>query len=163
MSKAHVVVCEVTSKEELKKILMEFKDYRFLHDVKDDDKIEAYVEKQLTYGHVVAEYHDGKPVGFISFYDNDTNSKTAYISVFALSEGLGFMKGKTMVRIAMESFRIAKDCGLEKIKLEVDKENKVARKLYEHLGFKYTGEETDHSFYMIIEFDSLEGLIGKAK
>lgn len=163
MSKAHVDVHEVTSKEELKKILVEFKEYRFLHDVTDDDKIEAYAKKQLTYGHVVAEYHDGKPVGFISFYDNDTNSKTAYISVFALSEGLGFMKGKTMVRIATESFRIAKDCGLEKIKLEVDKENKVARKLYEHLGFKYTGEETDHSLYMLVEFDSLEGLIGKAK
>ena len=163
MSKAQVDVHEVTSAEEFKIILSKFKDYEFLHDVTDDDKINAYVEKQLTYGHVIAEYHDDDPVGFISFYDNDKENKTGYISVFALSDELGFMKGKTMVRIALESFKVAKDCGLDKIKIEVDKENKVARKLYEHLGFKYTGEETDHSLFMLVGFDSLASVMGKKK
>ncbi|WP_026657844.1 GNAT family N-acetyltransferase [Butyrivibrio sp. AC2005] len=144
-------VIEVKEVTEFIEILNEFRDYKTLTFMIDEDTKKKFAKKQIDNGHVIVERHDGLPVGFICIYCNDTENKVAFVTAFALSDKLGFAKGLTMARILNKAFELGIQAGMEKVKLEVDDENHRARKLYEAIGFKYLPEKGEHSSFMIME------------
>lgn len=161
MHKTQIAVEELTDKKQIKNVLLVFKNCEFLSAMTDPDKIDKFVEKLTTYGRIIAEYHDGVPVGFISFYDNNTTEKTAFINAFALDDKLGFLKGKTMNRLARHMvFTIHNKADMQFVKIEVNKRNKLAIRLYEHLGFEYLPEDTEQTYFMKIEAEKLERNLG---
>lgn len=148
MSKAKIEVKEATTFEEAEKAVLEFKDTHFLRAITNDDNRKAFIEKHLQYGHFLVEYHDEIPVGFFSFYCNDAESKTAYITSLALKDELGFLKGKTLIRLLTKGFAMGKEADMKSVRLEVEKDNKKAIKLYEHFGFKVVPSEKEETYYM---------------
>ena len=125
--------------------------------MKDEETKLQFAKKQIENGHVIAEKRDGVPTGFICFYSNDQETKTGYITAFALDEGLGLGKGKTMLRLFKEGVKIGSLSGMKSIKLEVAEDNNKARTLYECLGFKYLPEKGNGTLYMGMDFDALIG------
>ena len=148
MSNVNINVKEVTTFEEAENDILEFKDTYFLRAITDDDNRKSFIEKHLKNGHFLAEYHDEKPVGFFSFYCNDTDNKMAYITSLALKDELGFLKGKTLIRLLNTAFEIGKKNDMETVRLEVEKDNEKAIKLYKHFGFNVVPSEKEETYYM---------------
>jgi len=106
---------------------------------------ELYFEKICKYACFIEALDGNQCVGFSAFYANDDITKTAYITLIAVS--LSFQKmgiGKKLIDATIQKANI---CGMEKIRLEVDKENIKAIQLYNKNGFSVF-DETDRSFYM---------------
>ena len=84
--------------------------------------------------------------GFSAFYSNDDNLKTAYISFIAVAEDyrgnrIGSLLLNQVINIALQN-------NMTYIKLEVKKSN-TAHDFYKKNGFKYWGEASENSIYMI--------------
>ncbi len=148
MAKPTTNVCEITTYEEMDKVITTFKDSYYLRRITNPEYKDTFIKKQLECGHFVVEYHDDNPVGFISFYSNDLNSGVSFVTAMVVSEDLGFLKGKTLIRLLTESRNIAIKNNMKSVKLEVEKDNKRAIKLYEHFGFRPVEEETDNTIFM---------------
>lgn len=143
-----ITVKEVTTAEEAEKIILQYKDTYFLRAITEDDNRQAFINKHLENGHILVEYHDDKPVGFASFYSNDTENKMVYVTSLALDENLGFLKGKTLIRLIRKGMEIVKQNNMEIVRLEVERDNEKAIKLYKHFGFKVVSSEKDTTYYM---------------
>ena len=156
MRDADVSVREVTEIDELDRVFKAFAHMNFLDRVKNDDDRREYAEKLLANGHVVAEFHADKPVGMLCFYCNDLETRIGFITMFALLDELGFAKGRTMFNLAKLSAEIADRTGMEWVRIEVDDNNVIARKLYERMGFEYT-EKKEHSSMMLVPLEKLLG------
>ena len=90
--------------------------------------------------------YENKNVGFLGFYPIDNK---LYLSKFYL---LKEYRGKKISRIMFEFIvNYAKKEGLKSIYLNVNRNNEVAIKVYEHLGFVIIREEKNdigNGFYM---------------
>ena len=90
--------------------------------------------------------YENKNVGFLGFYPIDNK---LYLSKFYL---LKEYRGKKISRIMFEFIvNYAKKEGLKSIYLNVNRNNEVAIKVYEHLGFVVIREEKNdigNGFYM---------------
>jgi ribosomal protein S18 acetylase RimI-like enzyme len=106
---------------------------------------EKIIEKICSYAEVQIAYEDG-PVGYCAIYANDLNSKVGYITLIGVKkdyQGLGI--GKRLLNAAIET---AINQGMNRIKLEVYRENRDAINFYQKNGFEFTGEETERGLYM---------------
>jgi hypothetical protein len=133
-------------------VIKKLQDSEFISFADGDEAIVNYAKKQLEFGHMIVEYLDGEPVGYICFYANDHATRVVFISAIVVT-GSGLQRGKVFYNLITEGARIGIREGMTSVKLEVDKDNISARKLYEQIGFEYTGEEKEHSVYMVIEKD----------
>ena len=148
MASDNIIVKEETLFDKVEKVILEYKDTYFLRAITDDSNREQFINKHLKNGHFLVEYHDDKPVGFISFYSNDTETKKVYVTAFALSEDLGFLKGKTLIRLLNKGLEIVTKNNREIVRLEVERDNEKAIKLYKHLGFEITPSTKETTYYM---------------
>ena len=119
----------------------------------DEQKLEKYAKKVIKNGHLIVDRKEGRPVGVVSFYCNDTVSKTAYVTMLILSNRLGFAKGHTFFRLCAKAIELVNKTSMERIRIEVKENNTKARILYEHMGFKYTEEKGNDSLYMEISLE----------
>jgi hypothetical protein len=154
MADNNITVKEITAFDEAEKVILEFKDTYFLRAITSDDKREAYINKHLDNGHFIMAYHDEAPVGFVSFYSNDTENKIAYITALGLNEELGFLKGKTLIKLLNKGLEIAKQTNMKFVRLEVEKDNAKALKLYRHFGFKEIPSDKEESYLMEMEISN---------
>ncbi len=127
---------ELTSYEDIENVILNYKDNYFLRAITKDEYRKIFIDKHIRGGHFLAEYHNDVPVGFLSFYSNDLTTKKAFITAFALSDSLGFLKGKTLYRLFHYSLDIVLAAGMETVGLEVEKDNEKGIRLYNHMGFK---------------------------
>lgn len=106
-------------------------------------------EKFARFADVIAVEENGATVGFSAFYSNDGERRTAYLSMIAVDRNCrnGGI-GKILIN---ETVRRSKERGMEKLTLEVRKENLSAIGFYEHLGFSVCGENAE-SFLMTFVF-----------
>lgn len=148
MSNKEIVVKELTSYEEAEQVILEFKDNYFLRPITNDSYRATFINKHLENGHFLAEFNDGNPVGFFSFYSNDTESKVAFITSLALSEDLGFLKGKTLMRLVNNGIKLIRESGMEIVRLEVERDNEKGIKLYKHFGFHFIESDKENTYYM---------------
>lgn len=86
-------------------------------------------------------------VGYAVMYANDTDSLTAYISIFVIKkENQRQHIGKEIMNACKE---IAKSKGMNHIRLEVLSDNKNAISFYLHHGFVHEKNCSPSSIYMI--------------
>ena len=149
----NIITKEITTFTEVESVILAFKDTYFLRAITKDEYRKIFIQKHLDNGHFLAEYLDDNPVGFLSFYCNDKVNKICFVTSLAVSEALGFLKGKTLIRLIKLAKEVAVAAGTEIIRLEVEKDNEKAIKLYKHFGFYEiqlpTGNEK--TFYMEIK------------
>lgn len=160
---SNISVQELTTYEAIEQVVLAFSDSHFLRTITHGESRKQFIEKHLEYGHVVAEFHDETPVGFISFYSNDLINKIAYVTAFAISEDLGFLKGKTLMRLLSEGKKIVDEKGMKAVRLEVEKENTKAIRLYKHFGFnKISGTDnglthlSDNTIFMELNLENFK-------
>lgn len=140
---------KIKSLEEMEKLLNEYDGSAVRTISSRTGDLRAYAGKLFQYAENFALY-DGETahteVGFASFYGNDAKSRTVYLTIIAVRpafRGRGF---GTAVLNYLETF--GKENGMDRIKLEVDKENTGAIRFYGKNGFQITEEASGESFFM---------------
>ena len=156
MSNKNIIVKEISDYSEMEKIILKFKDTFFLRAITKDTYRDVFIKKHLENGHFLAEFHDDVPVGFISFYCNDTENKKAFITSLSLSDELGFLKGKTLMRLLKNGYQIAASKGMQTVGLEVESNNYKAIKLYKHFGFEFVQSSDEKTRLMEIQLNKLK-------
>ena len=86
-------------------------------------------------------------LGFIAFYANDRKTMVSYITQIAVKEEFQNQNiGKTLLGLCVEVSTIF---GMKYIKLEVYKNNNKAIRFYRKNGFRFYGEASSKSIYMV--------------
>ena len=103
-------------------------------------------EKFLKYGTILAVRKNGCYAGFSAFYANDTENRIAFLSMIAVKKDF---RGLSIGRLLLEkTIEAAKQNNMEKLKLEVARDNAGAIRFYHNNGFEICSE-TEKSFFMI--------------
>lgn len=109
--------------------------------------LDTYAEKLYNNAIVFAAVEEDKFIGFIAFYANDKNMRVAYLAQIAVKSKVQNRKvGKLLLDICTN---VSKNNGMGKLKLEVMNDNKIAIEFYERNCFKFCGEASEESKYMI--------------
>ena len=111
--------------------------------------LDGYAEKLATYGIVLVAVEGDATVGFAAFYANDERGKTAYLTQLAV-EGQSRGRGIAM-RLMGACMEISRNCGMTRMKLEVDNDNNKAIQFYVRLGFEPCGAASPVSCYMKLD------------
>lgn len=95
--------------------------------------LDNYCQKLTAYAENLLLNFDGQDIGFVCFYANDAQQKTAFITAIAVDpdyahRGLG-------MRLLEAAFSQSKALGMKLIRLEVNKHNQAALALYRKAGF----------------------------
>lgn len=100
---------------------------------------DAALRRQMQQGHVfLLALADGVPGGFASYELNYTQQPVSKLhKIYILPTMQGKSVGKALIN---EVARIAKDAGLLRVALNVNRDNKAIG-FYERHGFRKTGEE----------------------
>lgn len=143
------IIKEVQTKEDIQSLLESFTPYLGSLSSGSVDK-EALAEKYHKYAKVVVLYEETQLAGFGCFYCNDTQSRTAFLSLIAVlpchqRKGYGNM-------LLSEVISIAKKEGMKQIELEVKKKNPGAIQFYQKYGFSIMEKETENSVFMWLAF-----------
>lgn len=108
---------------------------------KRGEALKAYLLKMLKFGRILIDSEDGRIDGFIGFYVNDMQLKVAYVSSFVVSRAV---EGKGLARRLFERFlEIARSVGMERMELNVRKDNLRAIAFYSKMGLRVVGDGTD--------------------
>lgn len=125
-----MVIEKVLEKGSIEKILYEFKD-SFFNPMKEED-ISRYAEKWCEYAEVYIGKEGKITAGLLVFYIN--HREMAYLtSIVVKKECQRKGYGERLLKYFIETSRL---CGFEKMRLEVNRENQKAIKLYEKYGFQ---------------------------
>lgn len=108
--------------------------------------LKEYSNKLVTNGKIWGHYSMGEPISIVAGYFNN-NSLTGYLSLLSIDEKYRGKKFGTSLMKKVEEHAI--NCGMERIKLEVRKDNEVAQKFYENIGYKIIGDASNSSYYML--------------
>lgn len=158
MSKEEIIIKELTSFSEIEEAILKYKDTYFLRAITNDDNRKYFIEKHIKNGHFLVEYHGDNPVGFFSFYSNDTVTKIAFVTALSLSDELGFLKGKTLIRLLNKAYDIMTEAGMKTVQLEVEADNTRALKLYKHFGFAPIPNEKENIILMEMELSNYKSV-----
>ncbi len=150
----NIVVREIDNLDTAVEVINRHSDCQYIRLGDEPDSVEKFAKKQLEYGHFLAEYIDEEPVGYVCFYANDQINKRAYVTALVVS-GTGLLQGRLFYNLIEKAIIIGINAGMTSLKVEVDKLNTHARRLYEKMGFEYTGEENERSIYMLISKEKL--------
>ena len=135
---------------EIKTILNNFRDELPILKTSEEYR-QNMSEKFIKYGNVLFVEEQESILGFVAFYANDLETKTAYISFIAVKNA--FQK-KGVGTLLLNSCEIqAQKKGMNKIRLEVKKNNTNAQCFYKNHRFDFECDASDDSFYM---FKALE-------
>ena len=123
----------ITNIEECKKVLLHFS--KCLESLQKKDAIEFFAEKFSKNANVImAENIEKKCMGFIAYYANNLESKTAYITMIAtLPEYRGKHIGQSLMDYCKKDITAK---GFSFIRLEVGKNNHIAQHFYKKNNFK---------------------------
>lgn len=152
-----LVVEEIGQLDEAVLVVRKFEDGEFVSFANDDSLVQ-FAKKQLEFGHFLVAYQKDEPCGYICFYSNDQETKTAFVSVIAVS-GYGIGRGRLFSELISGAVRIAVREGMELVMIQVDRENLHAIRIYEKLGFEYIDEENEMGVLMRISMKKLIGVM----
>ena len=120
----------------------------------DEGSMYLYRESGAIVGAMAVTMYQGEDYHAIDWTTQVADDKVAVIHILAVSpdtQGKGF--GSEMIR---EAIRLARDKGMQAIRLDALASNTPAHKIYERLGFEYRGQQhlyaentgwTDFYFY----------------
>ncbi len=110
---------------------------------------EAVIYKIMKYAIFYAAFTTDKkiiPIGYVAFYANDKESRTAYISNIGVDAA--YQRHHIGSRLMKISLDTAKKNGMEIMRLEVLKTNKKAVSFYRHWGFTFESKGAEDTYYM---------------
>jgi len=123
-------------------------DNDFIPSLSSKVNIYDYSIKLLKNSEIISLICNEKLIGLLAIYCNNFINKEAFISVVCLSKDY---RGYGLSKVLLEkSIEIAKNKNFLKIKLEVNKNNKIAIKLYNKFGFKKILENSET---IIMQYD----------
>ena len=96
---------------------------------------------------IVPRFDDGTPLGYVSMYANNKETKSAYISMFCIRPE--FQKHHLGTLLMDKAAEVAQKNGMLSIKLEVLRENTKAQNFYLNYGFQIVEKEDKDSFFML--------------
>lgn len=135
----------VTEKDKIQEILRLFSSY--LNNLETVSNRKMFAEKFVANGKFFVLTKDECPKGFIAFYANDTISSVAFISMIAV---VPEFRRLSLGSILLEKcYEYSVTCGMKFIRLEVAKNNFVARSFYLKNGFNFERECSTHSDFYI--------------
>ena len=108
--------------------------------------LKDYAEKLGKSGKVWCHYDMGKPISIIAGYFNDIEERRAYLALLAVDTN--YRRKHLAISLISEFEEYALQKGMEKVKLEVRKNNDSAQALYCKFGYKIIGEASENSYYM---------------
>ena len=108
--------------------------------------IPEFSNKILSCGHLCVLREDDIVKGFAVYYDNDTQSFTAYLSMIAVKPGYRHEHIGTRILGFVESEAVKS--GMKFLKLEVGKKNLTGQKFYRRLGYEQCGEKSQSWYYI---------------
>lgn len=109
---------------------------------------EGLVEKICKYAIFLASYSEDTPCGYVAFYANDSETKSAYITMIAVHPDFHRSGvGKLLLNAAIG---ISKQYGMTQLRLEVDLDNVGAIRFYQKNGLEIEGKAGENSQYMIV-------------
>lgn len=115
---------------------------------KEVNDIDKYVEKLHQYSKIIVEKVSKEIVGIAAIYINEKPPKNAYISqLFVIPSHRGKGIGR---RLVLKAIKEAKKRYFERIYIEVFKSNKIAKRMYGKIGFKYC-EDRKYKILMKLE------------
>ena len=135
------ILKKITNVEDCKKLLQLFSEC--LESLQQRNAIDFFAEKFSKYASViVAENSENICMGFIAYYANNLESKTAYITMVAtLPEYRGMHIGQSLMDYCKKDI-IAK--GYTFIRLEGGKNNLIAQQFYKKNGFVIINENSKY-------------------
>ncbi|MBE5825469.1 MAG: GNAT family N-acetyltransferase [Butyrivibrio sp.] len=145
---------EILVLDEAMAVIKKMSGNEFITFENNDEAIELFSKKVLENGHMLVEYINDEPAGYICFYCNDHATKTGFVTAIVVS-GQGLVKGKIIMNLAKMAISYGTKAGMTQLRVQVHKDNKHARKLYEQLGLEYTGEENENGLYMVVSIEKL--------
>lgn len=140
-------VMVVNEYEDIRKLINTF-DSCFTPSLSDSEiNLERLSKKFFEYAKIYAVYDDEQLCnGMIAFYVNDKKEKIAYISLLAVKSEYRRKKIGSLLMQIVE--KVAKQSGMQSIKLEVKKENNKAISFYKKNGYVKCQEASKCSIYM---------------
>lgn len=138
----------VYSYDEIYDLLIEFEEC-FPHLREKIVDFESFSKKLSEFAKVIICRLGNKNIALSIFYCNDKISRIGYISLIGVKKefrGLGIGK-----QLFDQTKNIMKECGMCRIKLEVDKDNLNAKRFYFYLGFKSFEKSYKDSEYLVLE------------
>ncbi len=132
---------QISSKEEIYKVLLSCKNDFFSLQMHDEKKLREFADKYSQNAIVFVAEENKDVLGFIAFYANDLVSHSAFISSIVIkkqyqSKGIG----SQLLDKAEEYVRLN---NMTSMALEVDKMNEKAIKLYMKKGYVFVDEQTN--------------------
>lgn len=116
----------------------------------DKENYAEIFKKIDQYAEFLVVYQDGDIAGYAAMYNNDLNSRTAYISMLGVREEYqGKHIGSQLMKACKEN---AQKKGMKAVRLEVFDSNKKAIGFYEKAGFEFEKRCSENSIYMIHRF-----------
>lgn len=151
MKKTDVYIGEVSflplvDKDKIKKIVYEF-DGEFIESVVARANFVKTLNKILDKAFVIVAIMENGIVGFSTFYINDFEDKTVYISLFAVRQKYQGMHLGSMMMDYIKSMSVLNN--FEKIRLEVDNVNINGIEFYKKNSFVYEENASATSKYMV--------------
>ncbi len=108
--------------------------------------LELYSKKLSMNSICIGAYCNGKCVAFSSFYANDFENLTSYLTLIVVDEGY---RNKRIGQLLLDKFsEVSIERKMKKAKLEVRKNNLIAINLYKKKGFEFLKESSNGFIYM---------------
>jgi ribosomal protein S18 acetylase RimI-like enzyme len=127
----------------------------FLEPIKStDEELKEYAGKLAQLSEFVVAKNGEEIVGFIVYYMNDKVDKVGYITLIVVKPDYrkdGIIGALAMGQLLTYARKEGENAGIKKVRLEVDKENTHALKLYEKYGCVYMGDASEKSIYMMYD------------
>ena len=142
-------ILKVENIDEMRKVIYDF-DEVFKPSLSERIiSLDVYIEK--LYKNAIVYIAKGKYIlGFIAFYANDKETYLGYISEIAVKPlAQGKQIGKALLEKCIE---ISKERGMCALMMEVDNNNTASIYFHKKNGFKFCGEASTKSMYMINKF-----------
>lgn len=97
------------------------------------DSFDTLIDKVAMHGKTLAYKKDGLVLGAVSFYANDLESKSAFVTLLATDESArGEGLGHALLSAAIQE---SQKFGMSRMRLDVRTENDRAKRFYESHGF----------------------------
>ena len=105
------------------------------------------IDKIDQFADFIVDYENGEVVGYAAMYNNDTASKTAYITMIGVREE--YQRKHIGRKIMAQCKANAMRKNMKVIRLEVLDSNEKAIQFYENEGFVFEKRCSENSRYMV--------------
>lgn len=137
----------IDKKPEVIRQVIELCDSSFMVGITHRDNYLEILQKMQRYAEfIVPRDADDTPLGYVSIYANNMETRIAYISMFCIRKE--YQKQHLGFALMQKAEEVARKKGMEKIQLEVLNENTKGQSFYLKYGFHSIDKGNDTSLLM---------------